>query len=415
MTIGFETLFIKVNAGDTVYIAARNYQNTYFGYLTNNNSPVVGNAIPYVSGFSRISLQAAEEYSETVPKGCQYLAVLNKYDNAESYAPIQILVNGKDPYLDESSPGLITAIYPKCVVSYLVDTSFKVYMQDENYKSIYYMLEMDKDVNNTDIVYLNMWRIASTGGVYSYDGERFNHIGTLRLLASVENEFAMKFTGKADFTGGYHGDERVDTEGSFVKFFVDGVELTSTELLSDFTLNCNSFYMLQKTTLHDTTEDGTTYIIGHPVIGTHVKKTEFYEQGYKVTNRVDFDFTATSYSFKSVNTWFSGLCCVSKDCAEKFYGEDYMIHIAQNDNSSINIGNVLGSAVNFWSDTNSMSCEVKSKVITEDDAACSITIWDRALPGDTDEKYYRYAPVRTVTTGDIFKSEMKVKWKYHKE
>lgn len=297
--------------------------------------------------------------------------------------------------------------YPKSIVKWLKnDNKFEVYMQSKPNSNIYFMLGMVLDETSDDMIYLKEWRLKTTGGVYQYNGGTFTSLNK-KLLYGNENEFAFKFQGKADFTGGVHGDERIDVSpNSFVKFFIDGVELTEGELQSDFTKECAEFYLLQCSTLHDTSIDGEAVIEGHPIIGTHYKKTIISDCGYKTTNKVIFDFTAVEEESRQIETWFSGLCCVANDCSQYVYGEDYNIITTDDSGTTHNLGNVLGSEVEMWSNTNKLRCIVKSRVITEDDSKCTISIWDR----NTDTKYYRYAPKRVVKTNDVFKSEMEVRY-----
>lgn len=300
---------------------------------------------------------------------------------------------------------------PKAVVEWLKNYNiFNVYMQDEAHKDIYYLLQMRLVEDNTDLVYLKEWRLNTVGGLYKYVNGGFVSQNT-KLLYGNENEFTLKFKNKIDFTGGVHGDERIDVlDSSYAKFFIDGIEITEEELSSNFTKVCDSFYLLQRSTLHDTSEVDGSYVEGHPIVAEHFKKTEISNCGYKTFNKVIFDFTSTSEEQRQIETWFAGLCCVANDCSNRFYGDTFEIIQSADDNKSHSLGKTITSDVNFLGGEKKVSCHVRSKVLTENDNDCTLSIWDR----DTDTKYYRYAPTRIVKSGDVFASEMEVRWSYKK-
>lgn len=300
---------------------------------------------------------------------------------------------------------------PNMVVSYRnTGGVFYVYMRKPG-TNIYFMLDLHHVINNDELVYLDIWRLSGEGQLCKYENGQFVNLNK-NLLLGVENEFTMHFDGAADFTGGYHGDERIDTQGSFVKFFIDGKELSSAELEADFVKQCNSFYMLSNATLHETTTDGKTPVAGHPVVGRHIKKTIFGDCGFTCENRVDFDFTAESLASKDVNVLFTGLVCVHKDCALNAYTDDYIIRdVSSGAEVAINIYDSCKGKVCFYNNTTGLSCVVDSHAIGENDDNLYIRLQDRA----NDSKYYRYATnngVRTVTTGDKYLSKVKAKWDY---
>lgn len=383
------------------YPTIENSQNLYLGYVLKADSNETKSFIVKKYGTTNI---ADEDFSK-IRYALLVYPTQSKQEICTCFSEDAKLQNKKDVLNLLSN--IQSMAYPKSVVRWLkASNKFEVYMQSKPNNNIYFMLAMVLDAPSDDMVYLKEWRLKTTGGVYQYDGKDFIYLNK-KLLYGNENEFALQFDGKADFTGGVHGDERIDVSPeSFAKFFIDGVEITEEELQSDFTKECAEFYLLQRSTLHDTSVDGETVIEGHPIIATHYKKTVISECGYKTTNKVIFDFTAVGEEERNIKIWFSGLCCIANDCSQYVYGEDYSIITTDDSGQSYNLGNVLGSAVEMWSNISKLRCLVKSKVITEDDSKCNITIWDR----DTDTKYYRYAPTRTVKTNDVFKSEMDVRY-----
>jgi hypothetical protein len=227
------------------------------------------------------------------------------------------------------------------------------------------------------------------------------------LLVGAENEFTFAYSGASDFTGGYHGDERIDSEGCYAKFFINGVPFTNLANSFDKVV-INSFYMLQRATLHETTPSGGSPVAGHPVIAYHTKKTEFLDCGFECTNRVDFDFTNSNLDSVTTTSLFTGLVCVSKDCASNAYVDDFIIRSQTGSNEQIEITDAVTGKACFYSEL--LSCDVNSDTLTEDNENLRMLIWDRS--GDT--KYYRYAANRTFTTGDKYMSHTKASWSYKK-
>jgi hypothetical protein len=295
---------------------------------------------------------------------------------------------------------------PNMVISYRNTSGvFYVYMRKPG-TNIYFMLDLHHVVNNDELVYLDIWRLSGESQLCKYENGQFVPMNK-NLLLGVENEFAMHFANTADFTGGYHGDERIDTDGSFCKFFIDGKELTSAQLSEDFTVECSNFYMLSNATLHETTTDGKTPVTGHPVVARHIKKTMFCDCGFTCENRVDF------LANKEVTVLFTGLVCVHKDCALNAYTDDYIIRdVSSGAEVPIDIYDSCKGKVCFYNNTTGLSCVVDSHAIGENDDNLYIKLQDRA----NDSKYYRYATnsgVRTVTAGDKYLSMVKAKWDYN--
>ena len=274
--------------------------------------------------------------------------------------------------------------------------------------NIYFMLELRHVIDNSDAVYSNQWRLAGSGKVQKrISDEEFIDLGKTLLVGS-ENEFTFRYSGTADFTGGYHGDERIDTNGCFANFYINGIQLSSTDLQSEWKKECASFYMLQKSTLHETTPEGGSPVPGHPVIAYHYKKLTFGNSGYQCVNRVDFDLSNSNLESIQTTDLFTGLVCVSKDCALTAYADDFVLRdISNGDNTGINITDAVLGKVEFYSDSD-LSCVVDSNTATENNKNLTILLWDR----ENDSKYYRYAQNRVFETGDTYMSDVSVSWRY---
>lgn len=336
----------------------------------------------------------------------------NILEELAGYSSHDLQITRKNLFLtDEQALKLDSFVhYPKSIVKYYKTLDkFEIYMHLKD--DIYTMLDMIHVINNSEEVYLNYWRLAGKGGLYEYSNGDFKPKG-LELLLGVENEFAMSFKGRGDFTGGHHGDERIDIDpSSFVKFFVDGIELS--DLSEDKTIECGEFSMIIASTLHETIPVGTQEpVAGHPIIAKHWKKTTIKDNGYNCINKVIFDFSSVGEESREVRAWFSGLVCVSKDAATTSYGEDFVIHNTSiGDNTTYGVDKQIPSSkAVFFNQDKKLSCTVTSKWLTGDDKQCYITLWDR--PQDT--KYYRYIPNKVVANLELFMTEMDVKWDYHK-
>lgn len=144
---------------------------------------------------------------------------------------------------------------PICLVTYSKENNFfKVYMRDEQKYDTYYMIcvQLASSLGTPahEIYYQHLWEInnyskkCTFAGGKMYEGEQ--------LISAGESEFVWKEANKIDFTGGVHGDERIDVEDdTFVKFYIDGVMLSEADLLESFELRpCNCFHYIQRSSMH---------------------------------------------------------------------------------------------------------------------------------------------------------------------
>jgi hypothetical protein len=275
---------------------------------------------------------------------------------------------------------------PNCIVKYnFAAKKFSIYVKDNNDKSVYYSFDVSLYQDDADLNYWKLWKING-GKLCSYDLGVMTETVTNTVLGTVESEFAFKFNNKADYTGGYHGDERIDTAGSFVNFYIDGVKVSDAELLADFQLECDNFYYLQSSTLHDTAESATptVFVAGHPVVARHIKKTTFKNAGYETINKVTFQLS----SARTLYEYFSGLCCMGKAFADFAYAEDYVVRGKFIGDSATYCDMRQKGTVEYWSVDNGLSAQINSRFLSGiDDSIPIVSIWDRV--GDT--KYYRKA------------------------
>lgn len=187
-----------------------------------------------------------------------------------------------------------------------------VHIEDSLYAMFNIVHQVDININR------NLWRVMDSYFAIYKDGKMNK---STQILTPGENEFVWRSsrTGVTEFTGGFHGNERVDIlDNCFAKFYADGVELNhsaSTGLIS-----CSSFYYHQISTMHQTGTDGLvtspTYkpVEGLPIECLHEKKTTFGSNGYTTENKVIWQDNDTP-----VKEMYYGIFCVGKDISKYGY------------------------------------------------------------------------------------------------
>ncbi|WP_299576705.1 hypothetical protein [uncultured Sunxiuqinia sp.] len=307
----------------------------------------------------------------------------------------------------------------------------------------------------SEIYYRDIIEIED-GLLYQRSGESWISTG-ITVLAPGESESVFLPQGDyVDHCGGVHGDELME----WVKFYVNGVELTAAELSADFEIECDEFSYLQKSTLHETakftavdtgldatggagvlTISGGTYWIdgidttlpawgqntlttvvdrtlsvtggntwqiddyrlpnpAHPVWAIHYKNTTFGEAGYATKNKLEWQAAVENY-------WYVGIVCIATANADTVRNEEY--EIAEVDRLG---GHKLDATslreVYFSHPTNGLSAFVTSKFVGDDtqDNNCAVFIWDTAQYN----KYYRKTATQTPQIGDKWRGECQVKF-----
>ena len=279
---------------------------------------------------------------------------------------------------------------------------------------VYAKLSIDHTVDTSTGLqkYKDLWRLASNGDICVYDGTTFTSIG-VSLLVGAENEFAIRFSGFTDFTGGYHGYERIDTDAScYVVFVLDGKEYSITDLVNLGTVKGGTFGYRQKSFCY--TDDGYT---AHPntYFAKHVKTTNFVDGGFITRNYFELDLTDLGVNTLTATDVFLGLVCVNKDCAEKVVGDDGTIYTTSHPSSSTPLVNNISKTsrlVKMFK--NNVSCLLDTKLIGTSISAYSnpekrVMIMDRSA----DEKYYSYLPSNIAwNNSDNMETECSVRWNY---
>lgn len=208
--------------------------------------------------------------------------------------------------------------YPALFYSYdaNLNGTYKVYVQIED--SLYAMFkvvhQVDKKQNK------NLWRVMDSYFVVYQDNKMTN---STQLLTPGENEFVWLSgrTGVTEFTGGFHGNERIDSLAScFVKFYADDVELNHT--ITTGLIPCSTFYYHQVSTMHQTGTGGTitstSYVPvpGFPIECLHEKKTTFSSKGYTTYNKVTW-----ADNRAAMKRMYYGIFCVGNDISKYGYND----------------------------------------------------------------------------------------------
>ena len=309
---------------------------------------------------------------------------------------------------------------PECMVRFEKNGAkeyFNVAVRDQYKDYIWYVFRINHYLDHSAMKYMDLWRID-----WAYQGEYDEATGEMenildRILTEGESECVIKDYGQKrsdgagyidtdDFTGGFHGDERIDLQdGCGVTFYIDDQPLTAEELSGSFGWRpCGKFHYVQNSTMHKTAlksgEDGAAEESDHHVVAEHRKTTMFGNSGYVTENTLVMKDAIDFY-------WHNGICCVGTSVAELGYNED--MEIVEFDRKG---GNKLSgkghSEYTAWSNDHAIEAHVKT-VVTEgaDDSESYMYIWDTTYYA----KYYRRWPANgahTASDGERFSSRMTV-------
>lgn len=294
------------------------------------------------------------------------------------------------------------SVHPQCYVSYS-PKGFKdlptihVYVQYN--KSDYYIgytIGNRYDISPT--VYNNHYEIYKASE-YRFNGHQMIKTGN-EILHNVESEFALMVKGRADHTGGVHGDEQYLT----INFFIDGKLRVFTN--EENLIPCKSFSYEQTSTLHESPikEDGVLKAnLLHPVEALHFKRTTFGASGYKTYNKV------TWLKELDIDHWFFGICCVHKDTGLSFKLSGDNKEYTSIGNNEFIIKDIIGATTVYYkNEKTGLSTTVSSKLIRPKTQSDNILmmVWDR----EYDTKYYRgFYPKLSTCSGEIWEGEMRVK------
>ena len=422
---GCYSFLLGVKEGDVI-----GYTNGYqYAFFTKDIEFVNGSLAPLVDGTNR------EHYTDkddiVIPKTCKYLWISGHYQDSVSkdidYLPETITINGvtyniKDGK-DATIPNLVDKvnaleekskeIYPKGVLKYSASNKYFQFFMYRGTSNLYFSITMTLKTDNSDEVYLNEYRWTD-GGLYSYVNGIFERVAS--TMIDGENEMAMKFNNSIDYTGGLHGDERIDIDpNSFAHFFADGTLISEERLSKDFTIECSEFSYIQYSTLHETKgitskEDGE-----HPIIAHHLKHNIFKDCASFLDNTVKFDIKDYDYSNLKVDQYHATIACVAKGCATTTLLPDFVVvDTSKGTNNSTHANNLNDAKTIQWNDTTGI------KVLTEghfteglsDDMKNNpsgvpvFVVWDRS----SDSKIYRryHSLNKAITKGYTLRNHQEI-------
>ena len=294
-----------------------------------------------------------------------------------------------------------SSLFSKCYVSYSPKEyrdlpTIRVFINYPN--SDYYVgYTICNRYDTAQTVYNNHFQIYDAFE-YKFDGNTMIKTGNQIILA-VESEFTLLIKGRADYTGGVHGDEQYVS----VKYFIDGKPKIFTN--SENLIPCNEFNYEQESTLHESPTKINGVITAnplHPVEALHFKRTTFINTGYQTFNRVTWKKSL------DVSHWFFGICCMHKDNALNFHNDLDNIEYKATGSTEFLIKDLVGAKTIFYkNDEKGLSSSVTSTLLLpkNQEQNCKLMVWDR----ENDTKYYRgYYPVSKVMSGDSWEGIMTV-------
>jgi hypothetical protein len=295
--------------------------------------------------------------------------------------------------------------FSKCYVSYNPigyngNEKFTVYVQNEANPKYYYGFEIAHEINTDEIVYMDQYRLQ-IGKVYEFDGEIMINTGQVALTLG-ESEYVYQTANKVDFTGGYHGDEKLIN----VDFYIDGVRLT--DLTTAFDLKaCSDFAYIQKSTMHETAADGDIVNPAHPIEAEHYKHSMFSNSGY--TTRTKMIGKKVGGLEMTVN--YGSIVCLSREFGGNGQTDNY--NIEGFDTNGGHKLNEVNDNVHTWNEANNTSAKVTSKFNVRNGVSYQF-IWDTM----TYNKYYRdlcrttgqAQSLMTLAENEVWEFETKVKF-----
>lgn len=419
----------------------------------------------------------------------QYLSFHNASGDIR-IAPLAMYPGSQNVLLVAQEENDTSIVNPVCMVKFVKYTGgigsterdyFDIAMRDKQNQNIYYVMRV-ANTNSVGMVsdpifYSNQWRIVQ-GYLARYNptnGSMTTLYNAIITVGESECVWQDRSGGIVDFTGGTHGDERLDIDpDSFVTFFIDGVALTDAfrDATSDW-IKCNEFSYLQRSTMHKTAsrqanyDTGLSAATGDGVLTINPTTYHFlidgvdtgiiaYDTNSMLTNTVGLTTSKTGSNTWAISSvivlsdhaivcdhwkhtifnncgyttnnrltyrvaiplfWYHGISCVGKQVSNKGYNEKYIITnytgAGNNPEPTTGVGNRQYWA---WHTDNMLSAKVTSRLIKGgDDESCYMFIWDTTGYS----KYYRRFPSQngtiTPAIGDTYESTMTVEFNYKAE
>jgi len=297
------------------------------------------------------------------------------------------------------------ATLPNMFYSYTTGTTGGFYVYEKiNDNGVYLQFRIYHNIDaNKNCDLWRMWEAY----LVNYNGATRTRFQ--QLLTSGENEFVWKSNrpNVGDFTGGYHGDERIDIDpSSNISFYADGNSVPATSSIP--LTACSSFYYLQNSTMHQTGTGGTdlnnpAYVPtpGNPIECFHEKRTVFENKGYTSYNKVTWNTDVP------INLCYYGIFCVNRDISYQGSNQYGTTAVFASDGS-----NKLSSdkqQISLWNTTLGTSvvcnCSIVSLPFTP---TLNTLIWDTT----NYHKYYSKISTTTAIAGTVWSMQSSIAFDY---
>lgn len=278
--------------------------------------------------------------------------------------------------------------------------------------SLYTQFKVTHEVNESHNK--NLWRVMDS--YFSiYENGRMTQ--STRILTNGENEFVWLANRPdvVEFTGGFHGNERIDThKDSYARFFADDKEIDISKPYD--LIPASSFYYHQQSLMYETGTGGTISspnyvpVENTPVECVHEKKTEFVNNGYQTYNKLTWRDNLTS-----VKRAYYGIFCVTGDISRHGYNDTGAPNpeiIPLNDDGTMKLRSDKQRVVMFNDDIGiSVVCD--GEILQGGPFPLKTYVWDHQFY----HKYYTAiegsGPIQT-TTGEIWETTASIKFKVNK-
>ncbi len=378
------------------------------------------------TGFSVHSdagLEKVEMFFKTKEGDIAFQEPIKFPDNAETYHFSELIeyelnttafeVKATDIYGNTTIvtlPIIIRKDYPQIFLDYKSagNREFNVYtnVADSLY-AMFRIVHQKNEQQNRDL-----WRVMDSYLAVYEDGKMTR---SFQILTPGENEFVWLSNRPevVEFTGGFHGNERIDRENCFAHFYLDSTEI-------DLTLSLNmergtSFFYHQVSLMYETGTGGTitspNYIPveNAPVECTHEKITTFEDGGFTTKNKVVWTENAPP-----IKRMYYGIFCVTGDISSHGYNDtgstDPVIIPFVND-GAMKLRSPSQRVVMYNSENN-ISVECDGQLLQGGPFTLNTYVWDHQFY----HKYYTSinngAPIQT-TKDEVWETESSIKLRIH--
>ncbi len=242
-----------------------------------------------------------------------------------------------------------------------VDNNVKyiAFVQDTMQQSKYYGFEIVHEIDTSSSVYTNQFRLSNA---YVYEVQYDVMVkSNLTALMFGENEFAYRTTNKVDFTGGFHGDEKMKS----VTFFMDGQEINPNE---EFALKpCKEFKYIQVSNMCETDSNDAAIENKHALEAVHYKTSIFSNHGYQTVNKIEWKKDV------ALEKIYGSIVSLSKDFGA--YGASQTKNKTAFETSGLYTLQSTDKKMNLWNDEKNTAVTVESNFSVHNETSTQF-IWD---------------------------------------